>query len=148
LQALLARLGCPPGDRAEVAERRRQLQEYHAHRQREVAEDVRQAAQSVRAQMEVIALTRRRVDSWHARVQEVEEKKTKGVDSYAEVTEARLEWRRARRELVRETVNLQRAWVRLRQAQGVLPLLCGPTPGLPQAAAGDGGLSPADPEGP
>jgi hypothetical protein len=131
LQQLLANLCGSSGD--ELASRQQQLRQYHAQRRRDVAEEVRQAAVTILNQPAVIVLTRERAESWRARVEEMEEKETKGVGSFAETTEARVEWLKVRRNVVEEIITLQRARVRLRQAQGILPLQCKPsTPMLSQ----------------
>jgi hypothetical protein len=54
----------------------------------------------------------------------MEEKETKGVGSFADTTDAKVEWQKVRRNVVEEIITLQRARVRLRQAQGILPLQC------------------------
>lgn len=129
LMAILARL-CDT-DSAEMDIRRRQLAEYHAHREREVIEEITRAVQTIKAQMEVVTLVRKRAESWQAKVREAEERESKGVGSYAETADARGDWMRARRRVVEETTNLQRARVQLRQAQGILPEECCHLPPLP-----------------
>ncbi|HEY7314083.1 MAG TPA: TolC family protein [Gemmataceae bacterium] len=126
LQQLLAALCGSSGD--ELAIRQQQLREYHAQRRREVAEEVRQAARTVLTQPAVVVLTQQRAASWRERVQEMEEKEAKGVSSFAETTDARVEWLKVRRNVVEEIIGLQRARVRLRQAQGILPRQCQPSP--------------------
>ena len=122
LQQLLASL-CGASD-DELATRQQQLRQYHAQRRREVAEEVGQAARTLLSQPAVIVLTEQRAESWLALVRELEEKEAKGVGSFAETTDARVEWLKVRRNLVEEIITLQRAYVRLRQTQGILPQQC------------------------
>lgn len=112
------------GTSAEQQLRLQQLAVYRADREREVVEDIRQAARTIQAQREVVLLARQKVESWLGRVKEAEEKESKGLGSFAATTDARVNWLKARQTVAEEITNLQRAWVQLRQAQGVLPLEC------------------------
>src|SRR5262249_29715055 len=118
LQLLLARLCGASGDIMELQLRREQLRQYHAHRQREVVEQIGEAVRTIQAEMEVVVLGRQQAESWGAKVREAEDKEKKGIGSFAETTEAKGEWFQARRKVVEETANLQRARVLLHQAQG------------------------------
>jgi hypothetical protein len=131
LQRLLSQL-CNSSD-AELGVRRQQLSLYHAQREREVIEEIRATVQMIWEQVEVVVLVQRRAESWQAKVRELEEKETKGLGSFAETADARGEWLRARRKVVEEFITLQRLHVRLRQAQGILPLEC--PPGSPSGSA-------------
>jgi hypothetical protein len=128
LDMLLARLRalCCGDDMRELQIRQAQLREYHAHREREVIEQISQAVRTIQAQMEVVVLTRLQAKSWEAKVRELQDKEKKGVGSFAETTDAEAEWLKARRKIVEETANLQRARVLLHQAQGILPCECVP----------------------
>ncbi len=126
LQMLLTLLCSPCDDTRELQIRQAQLREYHAHREREVVEQIGQVVRTIQGQMEVVVLARRQAKSWEARVGEAEDKEKKGVGSFAETAEAKGEWFKARRKIVEETANLQRAWLLLHQAQGVLPAECAP----------------------
>lgn len=120
------------GTSAEQQLRQQQLALYRADREREVVEDIRQAARTIEAQRGVVLLAHHKAESWLGRVTEAEEKETKGLGSFAETSEAKVNWLKARRTVAEETINMQRAWVQLRQAQGILPAEC-----LPQAAPPD-----------
>ncbi len=126
LHMLLTLLCSPCDDTRELQIRQAQLREYHARREREVVEQIGQAVRTIQGQMEVVVLARRQAKSWEARVGEAEDKEKKGVGSFAETTDAKGEWFKARRKIVEETANLQRARVLLHQAQGVLTAECGP----------------------
>ncbi len=65
LQQLLAKL-CGSSD-ADREVRQQQVSEYRAARERAVAEEIRQAVQTVQGQVEVVILTVQRADSWRAR---------------------------------------------------------------------------------
>jgi hypothetical protein len=122
LQQLLAKL-CASSD-ATPELRRQQVSEYRAARERAVAEEIRQAVQTVQGQLSVVVLTAQRADSLHDAVKEAEEKEVKGADGFAQTTEAKVEWHKARRDVVSEISRLQRAKVQVRRAQGILPAEC------------------------
>jgi hypothetical protein len=127
LAMLLAKLCKPCGDDIrELLIRRAQLHEYHAHREREVVEQIALAVRTIFAQMEVVELARREAKSWGDKFTEAQDKEQKGVGSFAETSDAEGEWLKARRKIIDETANLQRAFVLLHQTQGILPLECVP----------------------
>jgi hypothetical protein len=120
---------CGPGDEAELQVRRQQLHELHAQKEHELIEQIGQAVHAIHAQVEVIVLVRQQIESWQAKIREAEDKEQKGVGSFAETAAARTEWLQAKRRAVEEIANLQRAWVQLRQTQGMLVAGC--QPGVP-----------------
>jgi len=126
LHMLLTLLCAPCDDTRELQIRQAQLHEYHASREREIVEQIGQAVRTIQAQMEVVVLARIQAKSWEAKVGEAEDKEKKGVGSFAETTDAQGEWFKARRKIVEETANLQRARVLLHLAQGILPAECAP----------------------
>lgn len=109
---------------AEQEVRLEQLAIYHADKEREVVEDIRQAARSIHGQKDVVLLAHQKAESLFGKVREAEEKENKGLGSFADTTETRVNWLKARRSVIEETIKLQRAWVQLRQAQGILPAEC------------------------
>jgi hypothetical protein len=133
LQQLVAKL-CGSSD-AELDVRRQQMSEYRAAREREVIEEIRQSVETVVGQIQVVVLTAQRAESWRAAVQEAEEREAKGANGFAQTTEAKLEWYKARRDVVSEITRLQRAKVQVRQAQGVLPVECSRQPSAVGSAA-------------
>ena len=135
LQLLLAML-CGPGDEAELQIRRKQLRELHVHKEHEVIEQIGQAVQAIHAQMEVVGLVGQQIASWQTKIREAEDKEQRGVGSFAETAAARTEWLQAKRRAVEEVANLQRAWVKLRQAQGILVAAC--QPGVRDCHTGSG----------
>lgn len=112
------------GQEEERELRLQQLAVYRADREREVVEDIRHAVRAIHAQREALLLAHQKTQSWHARVKEFEEKEAKGLGAFTDTADARVNWLKARRAVAEEATNLQRAWVQLRQAQGVLPLEC------------------------
>jgi Outer membrane efflux protein len=129
LHMLLARM-CAPchDDTRELLIRRAQLREYHAHRERVVVEQIGQAVRTIQAQRELVTLAQQQAKSWEAKVREARNKEQQGVGSFVETTDAEEEWLKARRKIIEETANLQRARVLLHQAQGILPCECEPPP--------------------
>jgi hypothetical protein len=124
LHRLTAHLGHAT-ENAQLEIRRQQLHAYLMQREQEVSEEICQALGAVQALIEVVTLARQEVESRRAKVQELEEKEAKGIGSFAETLEARMEWQKARKKLVESIIKLQRACLLLRQAQGVLPQECG-----------------------
>jgi hypothetical protein len=122
LKKLVTLLCSPAASECERELRRQQLAIYRADREREVVEDIRQAVQNILGEKTVVVLAQQQVESWYGRVKQAEEKEAKGLGSFADTTDARINWLKARRTLLEEITNLQRAWVQLRQAQGILSL--------------------------
>jgi outer membrane protein TolC len=124
--------------------REQQLSRLRADRERKAIEEIRQAALTVQAQGAVVQLAQQRARSWQERAREEEEKQSKGIGSLAATTEAKVEFLKAQRQVVKEMTNLQRAWVKLRQTQGILPLDCFPE-ALPTHVSGPSGVPPPPP---
>jgi hypothetical protein len=101
----------------EVTVRRQQLEEWVGERERAVAGEARQAAHDVNAHRRLAELARRRAKSWQEKVDDLERRAAKGLASFADVSTARLEWLKARGEVVSELVAVRVADVRLKQAQ-------------------------------
>jgi hypothetical protein len=113
------------GNQPELEVRRQQLQEHHAERQKAVAEEIRQAARTLIAQQRLAALTYQKVQSWETGVRELEDRNRQGLASSTEVAMAKLDWLRARGDLVKEVMAWHIARAKLKQAQGVLASECG-----------------------
>jgi hypothetical protein len=112
---------------AEQQTRTEQIAQLRAQRERDVAEEISLAVQIVHEQIRVLHLAQLRAESWRERKAELEEKESKGIISFGPVTEAKLELLQAQRSVVEEATNLQRAWVKLRQSQGLLAAACLPS---------------------
>ncbi len=130
---------------AELATRTEQVTDLHAQRRREAIEEIRQAVRTVQAQTTVVPLARERAGSWQRRVDQLHEQETKGLGSFLATTEAKVEQFQAQRKLVEEMTNLQRASVKLRQSQGILPQEC--CPGALAIPGADGLSQPCTPTG-
>lgn len=104
--------------------RRQQLQQHLAQREKEVAEEIRQAARALIAQQHVAALTRQKVQSWERGVHELEDRNRQGLAASPEVALGKLDWLQARSNLVEEVVAWHIARAKLKQAQGGLLSEC------------------------
>src|SRR5207302_1699969 len=94
-------------------------------RERAAVMEIRQAASALACQAQLVVLARQRVESFHVRVKEMEDKSKQGLASFVEVTQAHLEWLRARGDLIKEVMAWHIARVKLKQAQGILAAECG-----------------------
>jgi hypothetical protein len=114
----------PPPDPAALAElevRKQQLADLIADRERAVAEEARAAAVGMNAQLKKLALARERVDGWKAKWDDaVKQREAKIPGAELAEAQARLEWLRARAEVVAEATGWHQARVRLKAAQGRL----------------------------
>lgn len=108
----------------EVEVRRQQLQQQREDRERAVATEIRQAVRTLAAQQQLVALAHRKVRSWETGVRELEDRHQQGLTSVTEMAMAKLDWLRARGDLVKERMAWHIAYVKLHQAQGALPLEC------------------------
>jgi hypothetical protein len=114
----------PPPDPAALAElevRKQQLADLIADRERAVADEARAAAVGMNAQLKKLALARERVDGWKAKWDDaVKQREAKIPGAELAEAQARLEWLRARAEVVAEAAGWHQARVRLKGAQGRL----------------------------
>jgi hypothetical protein len=124
----------PAAVAAEVAVRKQQLAELLAERERAAADAARAAAVARNAQTARLSLARDRLDSWRAKWDDAVRQKAAKLPG-AELAEfqVRLEWLKARSEVVAEVMAWHRARVLLTAARG------GFTPAAP-AAPPAGGL--------
>jgi hypothetical protein len=122
LARLLARKRGPDAaTQAELEVRRKQLYELIADRERAVADEARAAALAVNTQRLQAALARDRVKYWDDKLADAV-KKLEGKQPGADLLEAqvRLEWLKAKAELIAAVAAWHRARVQLRAAQGWL----------------------------
>lgn len=117
--ALAGRSNC-----VELEVRRQQLRYQREHRERAVAEDIRQAGRTLAAHQQLIALSREKAASWEKKVHELEDRNKQGLASVSEVALGKLDWLRARGELVKEVMAWHIAYAKFRQAQGILAREC------------------------
>jgi len=129
---------CGTGRSAEeLCTRRGQVEEHRAERVRAITAEITQAVHDLERQAQVVALVRERATMWQRRIADLEAKFKRALATFAEVTDARLQWIKARGDLIKEVVAWERLLVQLHFHQGVLPQDChlGPAPCLQQAAA-------------
>lgn len=122
LAKLLARRSKPdPCAEAELDVRRKQLADLIATRERDVADQTRVAVVALNAQARRVGLARERLDGWAAKLEEAKKQREVGLP-LADLNEAqvRLEWLKARAELVAETTAWHQARIRLKAAMGWL----------------------------
>jgi hypothetical protein len=91
-----------------------------ADRNRQVTEEIRQAAGQMAYRIQLVILARQKVEIEERRIKELDEQKTKGLDVGGDLTTARLNLYKAQGEELRETVNWKIARFQLLQAQGRL----------------------------
>jgi hypothetical protein len=125
---LVALKGLLVGD-GERETRQNQIAALLAERERAVADDVRRAVADLHAKARLVALSRQRVVLADEHRRDEEQKAAKAGGTFLEVTSARLEWLKARNQLTVDVMAWHTARVKVREAQGVLPLeCCGATP--------------------
>jgi hypothetical protein len=124
LTQALAIAGVEPAGGIEADTRRRQLSQYLCDREAAVADEIRQAAAAVRYRTQIVALASARERSWADKTNEVRSRQQQGLASFAEVASTNLDWLKARADVIQEVMAWHIAWVKLRQAQGLLPADC------------------------
>ena len=103
---------------------RQQILTYEAEREQQIASDIRRDVRQIAIQTEILILARRRAADNQRRVEELSEKQAKGISSFADVAEARLEWLKARGTVVEAAATLLIYKVKLREDQGLLVAEC------------------------
>jgi hypothetical protein len=103
---------------------RQQILTYEAEREQQIASDIRRDVRQIAIQTEILILARRRAAESQRRVEEVAEKQAKGLSSFADTAEARLEWLKARGTVVEAAATLLIYKVKLREDQGLLVAEC------------------------
>jgi outer membrane protein TolC len=111
-------LACLDGRKTQSANQ--QVQTLLAERNRQAAEEIRQAVGLVVYRVQLVILARQKVENEKRRITELEEKKAKGLDAEGELSTARLNLYKAQGEQLREVVNWKIARAQLLQAQGRL----------------------------
>lgn len=135
LGLLLAFMSAAGG--VELDKSRQQLRHYRDEREREVARDIRQAVRAVHAGIDLVVLARERVRIRRDKFDDLRAKEDKGLTAFAEITQAHLDWLKARDEAIKETASLKIAQAKLKQEQGLLAAECG-------CGADDGGTTSDD----
>jgi hypothetical protein len=106
---------------AEVSVRRQQLSDWLANRERMIADETRAAAEALNAQTSRLALARDRADSWKVKLDDAVKQKAADLPGaqFAEVS-VRLEWLKARGEVIAEVMAWHQARVKLSASRGAL----------------------------
>jgi len=112
--------------REELPARRRQINQYAVQREREVAVEIRQAAEMVDVRLRQVALAKENRDLLLRRRSDAETRAQTGGANFADVTAARIAVWQAEGDLLEKVVNWRIALVKLAQAQGILVAECCP----------------------
>lgn len=117
---------------AELQTRREQVDEYRIGRERAIAGEITVDARGLVSQAQLVTLSRARARSWQERVEELQAKFPRGLATLAELTDARLQWLRARGDVIKDVTAWERTLVLLQLHQGVLHTHCdeGPAPSV------------------
>jgi outer membrane protein TolC len=110
----------------EFPARRRQINQYAAQREQEVAVEIRTAAETVQTKLRQIALAKETREQLSRRQADVEARSKTGGATFADTSAARLALLQAEGDLLEKVVNWKIALARLSQAQGVLVTECCP----------------------
>jgi len=123
--AKLAAIVCGAGPLArEVEIRRQQVNDYRNSRMAVIASEIRQDVNALQRRAQLIGLLRQRADNWKGKIEDLEVKSGKGLASFGQVMEARLQWLKARGELVQAVTGWERDLVQLALHKGILGLDC------------------------
>jgi hypothetical protein len=105
---------------------RQQILTYQSEREEQIASDIRRDVQLLAIQTEILILARRRAADSKRRVEELTEREARGLGSFADTAEARLEWLRDRGTVVEAAATLLIYKVKVREDQGLLAAECCP----------------------
>lgn len=106
---------------AELEVRKQQLADMIESRERDIADETRVAVIALNSQTKRVALARDRVDAWRIKQDDAEKQLAAGIPmADLLVAQSRLEWLKARADLVSEVMAWHQARVRLRAAMGWL----------------------------
>jgi outer membrane protein TolC len=114
----------------ETGVRQEQIDQYLKQREKEIADDIRQAVIDLQSQVQIVGLARARAKDAQDKLKERQEKRAQGTASAVDVTTARLTLLKARVELTQEMMAWYSARVKLKQAQGLLVIECEDCHGL------------------
>jgi hypothetical protein len=105
---------------------RQEILAYESEREEQIASAIRRDVRLLAIQTEILILARRRAADRERRVKELTEQQAKGLKSFADTAEARLEFLQARGTVVEAAATLLIYKVKLRQDQGLLAAECCP----------------------
>lgn len=110
---------------SELSGRRAQIADHLAQREAQVAAEIRQAVDEIAAAKSALELARLNEASWRQELARAQAEKELEELPFVRLSSARLGLIEAKAETTRRAVAWQRAWVRLRSAQGILAAECG-----------------------
>jgi hypothetical protein len=119
---------------------REKMLAYESEREQQIASDIRRDVQLLAIQTEILILARHRAADSHRHLEELADRQSKGLGSFADTAEARLEFLRDRGTVVEAAASLIIYKVKLRQDQGLLAAEC--CPGCEPAYPSDAGKTP------
>ena len=122
LLSLVSKLRCE--EPASVGRGRDRARQILAWRERDVIEEIRDAALGVAAAVDKVVIARERSEALSGELDRVVARARRGLKSTAAVSSARLAWLKARGEVVDEMIEWHIQSVKLAQAQGVLIRSC------------------------
>jgi hypothetical protein len=105
---------------------RQEILAYEAEREEQIASDIRRDVRLLAIQTEILILARRRAADSQRRVDDVTERQARGLSSFADTADARLESLRDRGKVVEAAASLLIYQAKLRQDQGLLAAECCP----------------------
>jgi hypothetical protein len=105
---------------------RQQILIYQCEREEQIASDIRRDVQQLAIQTEILILARLRAADRQRHADELIERQAKGLGSFAEAAEARLESLKSRGTVVEAAATLLIYKAKLRQDQGLLAAECCP----------------------
>jgi hypothetical protein len=116
------------GAKRELEERRAQVAELLADREREVAAEIRRWCDTIEARLREIALANETAADWELRIRDAEERQQAGRGTPFDVHDARAGAVEARAAVLGRVVAWKLAQVELREQQGLLAVECGYDP--------------------
>lgn len=108
----------------EVETKREQLIRHKCERMRVISSEIREDVTNLCHRTQVIALTRQRAIAHGRRVAELETKASKELANFEQLTDAKMQWIKARGDVIKAVANWEREYVQLLMHQGVLPNKC------------------------
>jgi outer membrane protein TolC len=108
----------------ETQMRREQLARLLSNREQSVAEDIRLAVHKLGLQLYVVDLARKELLQAQTRLEQIQEKEQKGLASVLDRIQVEGDWYKARSNFIHEVMQWHIDMIKLKQAQGVLPVEC------------------------
>ncbi|HWA97740.1 MAG TPA: hypothetical protein VG713_04585 [Pirellulales bacterium] len=108
----------------EIAQRRGQLTDMLARREREIAEEIREAVETYNTRMRQVALALERAKTWDHRLADLEKLQKTGGSNFAEIAVARLSRLAADGQTIEAIAAVEKSLFQLRELQGLLVAEC------------------------